>query len=340
PAWSRRTVKRINLKVLAILVATIVGLLVGVFMLRRFQVSRNAGNLAKLAKQRLEEGKPAEAVALSGRYLGLRPEDNEAYAAFAKLMLARAESPDATRNDLGRAYNTLEEALRRDPENDDLRRQLAKFQLRIGRASDAREHLDILRERLREGTVQQPDAKDSLDGTEVEAIDTQAIELLMARSYLGVGDVGEAGKIVAEMVGFDLEARAFVEDRDLTGPTEAYVILAAILEEKLDNVGAATKVLEKMVEKHADEQPHDRGDEDGEDFQVDPFHGATTPSRWADRLPENRLPDWGLSERQTPDSSSDEHAVATPPPGPRSPWLNARGGGFTPSTKDIRPRGR
>ncbi|MFM7413679.1 MAG: tetratricopeptide repeat protein [Planctomycetota bacterium] len=245
--------KRINLKVLAILVATIVGLLVGVFMLRRFQVSRNAGNLAKLAKQRLEEGKPAEAVALYGRYLGLRPEDNEAYAAFAKLMLARAESPNATRNDLGRAYNTLEEALRRDPENDDLRRQLAKFQLRIGRASDAREHLDILRERLREGTVQQPDAKDSLDGTEVEAIDTQAIELLMARSYLGVGDVGEAGKIVAEMVGFDLEARAFVEDRDLTGPTEAYVILAAILEEKLDNVGAATKVLEKMVEKHADD---------------------------------------------------------------------------------------
>jgi len=246
-------VKRINLKVLAILITTVVGLLVGVFALRRFQVSRNAGNLAKLAKQRLDEGKPAEAIALYGRYLGLRRDDHEAYAEFAKLMLARAESPDATRNDLGRAYNTLEEAVRRNPENDDLRRQLAKFQLRIGRASDAREHLDILRERIREGTVQQPVAESSADGAEPEVIDTAAIEILMARSYLGVGDVAEAGKIVAEMVGFDLEARSFAEDRDVTGPTEAYVILAAILEEKLEDLPAATKVLEKMVEKHADD---------------------------------------------------------------------------------------
>jgi hypothetical protein len=70
-------------------------------------VLRNAGNLAKLAKQRLDEGKPAEAAQIYARYIGLRPEDNEAYAEYAKLMLARAEAPDATRNDLGRAYKPL-----------------------------------------------------------------------------------------------------------------------------------------------------------------------------------------------------------------------------------------
>ncbi len=95
--------KRINLKFLLILVTTLVVGIGGIYFLRRFQVSRNAGNLAKMAKERLAEGKPAEAIALYGRYIGLRPEDDEAYAEFAKLMLGRAEAPDATRNDMARA---------------------------------------------------------------------------------------------------------------------------------------------------------------------------------------------------------------------------------------------
>jgi tetratricopeptide (TPR) repeat protein len=237
-------VKRINLKFLLILVTAVVGLLVGVVLLRRFQVSRNAGNLAKLAKQRLDEGKPAEAIQIYGRYLGLRPEDNEAYAEYAKLMLARAEAPDATRNDLGRAYNTLEAAVRRNPENDDLRRRLAQFQLRIGRATDAREHLDILKERLEQGLVKQPSA----DEKDQDSLGVADIELLMARSFLGAGDFAEAAKIVAAMVGFDLEQRAFDADSKAEGSTDAYVILAAILEEKMDDNAAATRVLEKLVE--------------------------------------------------------------------------------------------
>lgn len=241
--------KRINLKFLFVLVAVVVGLLVGLVMLRRFQVSRNAGNLAKLAKQRLDEGKPAEAIQIYGRYLGLRPEDNEAYAEYAKLMLARAEAPDATRNDLGRAYNTLEAAVRRNPEDDDLRRKLAQFQLRIGRSGDAREHLDILKQRLEQGLVKLPSGDDGDD----DAFDVAGIELLMARSYLGAGDFNEAARIVAAMVGFDMERRVFDEERTTPGPTDAYVILAAILEEKLDDDDAATAVLEKLVAVQAED---------------------------------------------------------------------------------------
>lgn len=239
--------KRINLKFLIILVVAVVSLLVGVVLLRRFQVLRNAGNLAKLAKQRLDEGKPAEAAQIYARYIGLRPEDNEAYAEYAKLMLARAEAPDATRNDLGRAYNTLEAAVRRNPEDDDLRRTLAQFQLRIGRSSDAREHLDILKERIEQGLTKPASSTDD----DEEALDIIGIELLMARSYLGAGDFTEAARVVSTMVGFDMERRTFNDVRATTAPTEAYVILAAILEDKLDDDAAATAVLEKLVAEQA-----------------------------------------------------------------------------------------
>jgi tetratricopeptide (TPR) repeat protein len=243
-------VKRINLKVLLILITVVVGMIGGLMWLRRFNVTRNAGNLAKLAKQRLEEGKPAEAIQMYARYIGLRPEDNEAYGEYAKLMLARAEAPDATRNDLGRAYNTLETAVRRNPENDDLRRKLAQFQLRIGRSGDAREHLDILKERIEQGLVKQPSSD---DGEDQDQLDVADIELLMARSYLGAGDFNEAARIASSMVAFDMDRRNFEEASKTVGPTEAYVILAAILEDKLDDDDAATAVLEKLVEVQADD---------------------------------------------------------------------------------------
>ena len=54
--------KRINLKFLLIFITLVVVGAASVFFLRRFQVRRNAGNLASLAKQRLDEGKPAEAI--------------------------------------------------------------------------------------------------------------------------------------------------------------------------------------------------------------------------------------------------------------------------------------
>lgn len=247
--------KRINLKFLMILIAVAIGIVAGVVLLRRFQVSRNAGNIATLAKTRIEEGKPAEALMLYARYLGLRPDDHVAFAEYARLMLARAEAPDATRADVAKAYNTLETAVRRNPDDDDLRRRLAEFQLRIGRAVDAREHLDVLRERLAStaasSTPETPDdeATDSATG-EARPLTRETIDLLTARSYLSAGDVMEAGRQVAAMVGFNLESRTFDPEAKLAGATEAYIILAAILQEKLEDSDAATTVLDRLIETH------------------------------------------------------------------------------------------
>ncbi len=252
--------KRINLRFLLILVAVVVAGTAGIFFLRRFQVSRNAGNLATQAKARLKEGKTAEAIMLYGRYIGLRPEDSQAYAEYARLMLARAEAPDATRNDMARAYNSLETAVRRNPDDDDLRRRLAEFQLRIGRAGDAREHLAVLRERFDSGQLKQTvpeepvdddDDADSDDETNepLRPLDGDQIQLMTARSFMGAGDFEEAGKLVAEMVGFDLEKRAFDPAAEKSsGATDAYIILAAILEDKYGDQKASSGVLERLVE--------------------------------------------------------------------------------------------
>jgi len=72
--------KRVNLRLLLILVAVVVCGGGAVLTLHRYQVTRNAGNLAKLARVRLAEGKATEALNLLGRYVAYRPEANAVYA--------------------------------------------------------------------------------------------------------------------------------------------------------------------------------------------------------------------------------------------------------------------
>ena len=199
--------QRVNFKFLLILIVVLVTLLGGAILLRRFQVSRNAGSKLELAKQKLEDGKSGEALDLFAQYVLLRPEDDEAFAEYAKLLIGRAQSPDASRNDFARAYAAMETAVRRNPEDDTLRRALAEFQISVGRASDAREHLSVLQERQ---------AKLSPESAAEQAADIKRIELLLAASYVGGGDSEEAAAMAAKLVGYDLEKREFLPGFDGT----------------------------------------------------------------------------------------------------------------------------
>ncbi|NBW87469.1 MAG: hypothetical protein EBR23_11760, partial [Planctomycetia bacterium] len=241
--------KRINLKFLAILIACAMALSAGLFFLRRFQVARNAGYLEKLARQRQAEGKPAEAINLFGRYLGLRPGDDAAYAEYARLILDRAAAADATRTDLARAYNTLETAVRRNPDDDTLRYRLAEFQIRIGRAVDAREHLKVLQEHL----ATRPPAPEGHgpaagEAPRVKPLDANQIKVMLVKSYVGTSDFATAARLAAELVGFDVDAKQFHEDlSSVVGPTDAYVILAFVLKDKLEARDAAQDVMQRLV---------------------------------------------------------------------------------------------
>ena len=247
-------VKRINLKLLLALAAAAVLAAVAVYVVRRIQINRNAGGLAKLARQRLEEGEAGEALKLLQRYVGLRPEDDDAYGTYAELILRKAESPDATRNDLSRAYGVAEEAIRRNPANDKLRSRLADFQLKIGRFADAREHLTVLRERLAAGEIAPPDASADLPSEAAKPLTTpDSIALMLARALLGMGEDESAAAIASELVGFDIQSRSFGDDARAGAATNAFVLLAAILADKFDDSAAANLVLDQLVKSRPDD---------------------------------------------------------------------------------------
>lgn len=232
--------RKVNLRLLLILVAVVVGGIVGVYALHRFQVTRNAGSLAKLAREKIAEGKNGEALNLFARYVAYRPDDKEAYAEYAGLVLDRAEGPGASRNDVARAYAVLETAVRRNPDDDALRQRLAAFQMRIGRFGDAREHLRVLRAKVGEPGTQEAGANKPLDASQ--------IDLLLARSWAGTGNFEEAATLTSQLIGFDLQRRSFSSQPTASsGSTEAFVLLAAILQEKFEDAATADKVLAELV---------------------------------------------------------------------------------------------
>lgn len=239
--------KRVNLALLLGLFAGVVVLAGGVFLLHRFQVNRNAGGLAVLARQRLKQGKTEEAIGLLGRYLGMRPGDVAVQREYAELVLASTKDPRTSKNDLQRAYNSLEEAVRRNPDDDDLRLKLAEFQVQVGRFSDAREHLDLLRTRV--GKQAQGDAKGDTEATgdgDDKGIEGTKVQLLLARALAGEGDFDASARLAGDLIGYDVQQRAFDPDRRPLEATEPYVLLATILEDRLDDPAAAAMVLEQL----------------------------------------------------------------------------------------------
>jgi Tfp pilus assembly protein PilF len=247
--------KRVNVRFLLVLLAIVIGGGIGVVLLNRYQVSRNAGSLVTMARQKLEEGKLYEALGLYTRYLGMRPGDGEVLAEYAELMLERALQPDAVQADLSRAYNTLEEALRKNPDNASLRRKLAEFQIRIGRPVDAREHLQRLRQQTAEtpekqtpgtttlGTADEPGTSDTTP------LDPVELDLLLARSFYNAGDVDEALQLAGSLVGYDVERRAFDPQLQPAESTDAYILLAQILLDRFQDREAANDVLQQLVKR-------------------------------------------------------------------------------------------
>ena len=246
--------KRVNVKLLLALVAALAVTVVGVYFLRRFQIARNAGGLVTQARQKVTEGKVAEALQLLQRYVGLRPEDSAAYAEYAELLLQRTEVPEATRNDVSRAYNVLEDAVRRNPQNATLRARLAQFQLRIGRFADAREHLEVLRSQSPADTVASPPAGAAApEDPHADLAKPSTIALMLARSFMGTGDFERAAALAGELVGYDVEKRAFDTEAKPAAATEAYIVLAALLHEKLEDEAAANGVLEQLIKVKGDD---------------------------------------------------------------------------------------
>ena len=238
--------RRVNLPLFIAIAVVCVGIAIGVPLLHRFQVRRNAEGLVKQATEKIEEGNDADAIQLLTRYVSLRPDDAEQYARLARLLLVRAESGKTNAREIRAAAAALEVAVRRNPDDHALREKLATFLSALGDFEPALDHLAILRSKLGDGSATAT-APPTGDGT--EGVDRNRVDMLFATTSARARHTDEAERELSAIIGYDPKTHAF--DPDFTVPpgrVEAYVFLAGILESERRDGKRADAVLERMVE--------------------------------------------------------------------------------------------
>ena len=248
-----RSAKRLDVRVLIAVLAIAATTLVTVALVHRFQVRRNAGALVRMARSKQQEGNSTEALGLFSRYLAYKPDDAEAQAEFARLMIEFAERPIATKDDRGYAYSVLETAVRKNPDDLLLRRRLAEWMIRFGRFGDASQELTVLREQIAAApaVTVAPAGTDAQAGTDARAaLDLDAIDTLRSRAFAGSGKFEEAAAAAAAIIGFDMKSKAFIADAEpKTGASvrEASILLANLLTTKLESPDSGLVVLEHLT---------------------------------------------------------------------------------------------
>jgi cellulose synthase operon protein C len=126
--------RRLNIRLLLIL---LVGIAVGgaaIQGLHAFQVSRQSGAFLREAERAEQSGKPQEAIDFLRKYVLLRTRDAETTARLGKLLFDQRRYKEAQR--------VFGQVLQQDPTNDAARRQLVDVSMRLGRYQDAQYHLD------------------------------------------------------------------------------------------------------------------------------------------------------------------------------------------------------
>ena len=202
---------KVNLVAVAILLFGGIALGTGVHFLHAYQVRANARSLLAQADEAEEEKEFRKAANYLGQYLGLVPTNNKAeLARYGVLLDDMAKSP----RDRMRPFFLLEQVLRQDDSNTDVRRRVVQIALAIGRFNDAREHLKIL--------------------TAAGLVDA---EILHGQALCEVGE------------GHYAEAATFYAKAVELAPAQADLCLeyAKLLRLHLDSTPLATEVVTKMV---------------------------------------------------------------------------------------------
>ncbi len=230
--------KQINVKLLAILLLSTLTILVGSFFLYRFQKQRNAEGLLTRAQAKAEAEEYGEAAGFLRRYLAIRPDDNEQLAQLALTLQKHVRALLKTGNQDGRtlqmAYATTEEAVRKNPDNLELRREAVDFAMMYRRFEDAIMHINALME---------------------SGDDDPKLKVMLAQCYTLSGqDSEKAVPALSEMIGFDRADRTFSAER-ATAPDvlEAYMLLAQVFYLNLRDLDSALPIIDRLTEVNPDE---------------------------------------------------------------------------------------
>lgn len=123
----------------------------GVFLVHYLQTGRIAQALLWQARRAEEQGHPEETSRYLARYLEFVPDDHEQRANLGRVLATRVLDGDpekVTDRLRQQALFVLEGVVAREPDRQDLRRQLARIALGLGRTDVAAEHLTRLHDEL------------------------------------------------------------------------------------------------------------------------------------------------------------------------------------------------
>jgi cellulose synthase operon protein C len=218
--------RRLNVKLTLWLVGITLFSVVGVHFLHGFQLDRNADFLRVQAEKAREAGNAREAMKQYNQYLKHR-DDPQGYSALAEVVVEIANDKSATMQDKRRAYSILEEAIRRHQDLDDVRRSLIDYTIQARRYNDALEHIQYL---MNKGT------KDP------------ELDFKVALCHYFNGEQDQALKKLGELLGYDPQTNAFVENRP-SGADEipAFELLSQIMRRNSDGRELANAIMLQMV---------------------------------------------------------------------------------------------
>jgi cellulose synthase operon protein C len=225
--------KRLNVKLAVWLVVITLVSVVGVHFLHGYQLGRNAEFLLRQAEKARDEGQVKEAIKQYNQYLKYR-DDREGYSALAALVVSTSKEADATWRDKLQTFTILQEAIRRHPDLNDVRRSLIDYTISLRRFNDALEHIEYL----------------NGQGAGDAALDFKA-----ADCYFQSGEQENALKKLREVVGYNLQTDRFnAEPGPGATQVKAFELMAQILRRKNDPK-RADEAMAKMVEWNPDSAP-------------------------------------------------------------------------------------
>ena len=233
--------RRVNLPFFLGVLACFLAIVLGVAGLHHWQTGRNADVFVKNADNLLAEGNPLEAIAQFVKYFELRPRDHQRRLQFARILNDLARKPGQTSDIVSLAIPETEKALRGMPNEEELRLNHAELLLLTGQSEEAKGHLNELRQRPGPDDVPLDDPTEDLKGVKIST--------MYAKACINLRDDDEAMLVLGRMVGYVPEIRAFDTAIKIPpGRTEAFVLLAGLLDRQFDDSEAADEVIRKMTE--------------------------------------------------------------------------------------------
>jgi tetratricopeptide (TPR) repeat protein len=130
----------VSVRRLLIVLACLAILGTSVYFVHGYQVRRNATGLLEQARMAEDEGKVTQALDYLSQYIHLVPSDTDVLARYGQMLRKAARKP----RDKMEAYFVLDRVVNRDGSRQDVRLEVIRLAIELGRFEDARVHIDQL----------------------------------------------------------------------------------------------------------------------------------------------------------------------------------------------------